>query len=195
MADFDWRAEEPVTASHAGNRQGVLTMSWEPRGQLWQLLLPEVNDDICGTVEATLGVRPQANRVVFGRTPAGADIGMIWARINQYFVQTAEAMNAVADGLPQNAYLLEQGDGRSLLRLEGPAEPMCEALSHLLPLDLRRASFPPGYAGASEIDLMPVNIWCAPTSSEARHIVFLSVFRSYASSLQHVLTEAGFSIR
>lgn len=197
MGDFIWNAEDPGhPGGSRGTAKGGLAMVREPRGQLWQLLVPDGNHDAYDAIEAALGARPQVNRVVVGRGALDAAVSIIWMRIDQFFVNTtAEEMNAAAESLSRYVYLLDQGDGRSVFRLDGAAEPMREALSHLLPLDLRPTSFPAGHAAASEIDLMPVNIWCKPTSTDENHIVYLSVFRSYADSLQRVLTETGFSIR
>lgn len=194
MGEYSWYPEQitPVAFSLAPE-EGGLTMSQVARGDLWQMLVTgsrsAVFADAC---RSALGVFPLDNRAVAGVQLDGSGIAVIWAGAGQFFIQGLSQQVTAARMLEGFVYLLDQGDGRALYRLEGPDGPVREALEKLLPLDLRPRAFGAGDALATELDHMPVNVWCAPVQDEGRLVVFVAAFRSYEASLHEVLVGAGF---
>lgn len=194
MKDYSWHPERAVPKQFPRKKaESGLVMSQVPRGDLWQVLL--AGPDTAAFAEAciaALGVAPETNRVVSATRRDGTEIAMVWAAAGDVLVSGAIDPADVAAKLEGVAYLLDQSDGRAILCLEGPSEPLRGALSKLLPLDLRASAFGPGYAAATLLDHMPVNVWCRATADAGNLAVCLAVFRSYEESLHAALAEAGF---
>ncbi len=89
----------------------------------------------------------------------------------------------VPAGLSDLAAVVEQGDGMSCVRLEGPASR--DVLARLVPLDLRDREFPEGATARTLLGHMPVTLTRA--GPEAWEVMG---FRSMARTLVHELREA-----
>ncbi|MBE9604965.1 sarcosine oxidase subunit gamma [Acetobacteraceae bacterium H6797] len=113
----------------------------------------------------------------------GARQAFVWAGPEQWLALGtpgfAAALTADLDGL---ASVVDQSDGRVLLRLSGPR--VREALAKGLAIDLHPRAFGPGQTAISQIAHVGVQIW--QIADDAYEI---AAFRGFAGTLIHALLE------
>jgi len=82
------------------------------------------------------------------------------------------------------AAVTDQSDGRTILRISGPAAR--DALAKLVPIDLHPSAFPPDATAMTLAAHISVQIWHSPPDGFE-----LACFRSYAETLYEALIEAS----
>jgi len=82
------------------------------------------------------------------------------------------------------AAVTDQSDGRTILRVSGPAAR--NALAKLVPIDLHPSAFPSNATSLTLAGHIPVQIWHSPPDGFE-----LACFRSYAETLYEALIEAS----
>ncbi len=82
------------------------------------------------------------------------------------------------------AAVTDQSDGRTILRVSGPAAR--DVLAKLVPIDLHPSAFPPDATAMTLAAHIPVQIWHSPPEDFE-----LACFRSFAETLYEALIEAN----
>jgi sarcosine oxidase subunit gamma len=82
------------------------------------------------------------------------------------------------------AAVTDQSDGRTILRVSGPAAR--DALAKLVPIDLHPSAFPSNATALTLAGHIPVQIWHSPPDGFE-----LACFRSYAETLYEALIQAN----
>jgi heterotetrameric sarcosine oxidase gamma subunit len=110
----------------------------------------------------------------------GGDIRIVWTGPGQAMVLGARVA-------PEGAAVTDQSDAWAVMRLEGAG---AEAvLARLVPVDLRRAQFPPGHAARTMLHHMTCTLIRAEDAAFE-----IMVFRSMAATAVHHLGEAMQSV-
>ena len=118
----------------------------------------------------------------------GHGLAAVWAGPQHWIILAEPGDNLLANlhaRLVGLASLTEQGDGRCVLRVDGPY--VREALAKLLPIDLHPRAFAEGDAALTVAAHIHVHLW----QVDARPTYDLAVFRSYAASFFAALTAAA----
>jgi sarcosine oxidase subunit gamma len=111
-----------------------------------------------------------------GQVSAAGDLRLVWTGRDQAMLVGAPPPAGLA------AAVTDQSDGWVCLSLTGPG---AEAvLARLVPLDLRRAAFPPGRAARSGLNHMPLILWREDDGFR------LMTFRSMARSAWDEIAQA-----
>ncbi len=114
-----------------------------------------------------------------GQALEAGETACIWSGRAQAFL-IGPAPDA---GLAARAVLTDQSDAWAVVELSGPGAE--DVLARLVPLDLRPAAFPPGWAARSLLQHMTVTLW--RSGSGAFRIM---AFRSMARTLAHEIGTA-----
>ncbi len=122
------------------------------------------------------------------RHAGDASLGFLWAGPGQWLALAPDAPQLLEAELRAHlgglASITEQGDGRVVLDIAGPAAR--EALSRLVSIDLHPRAFGPGDTAVTQAAHMGVQLW---QMDEARYR--LLAFRGYAASLLAAVIAAG----
>jgi heterotetrameric sarcosine oxidase gamma subunit len=119
------------------------------------------------------------------RRIAGSDIAFIWSGPDQWLAHMqpapAAGMEAVLAPLAGMAALVDQSNGRTVLRVTGPR--VRDALAKGFPIDLHPRAFKTGYTAVTSVAHIGVQLWQiddAPTYE-------IAVARGFALSFWHCL--------
>ena len=120
------------------------------------------------------------------RTPhrvGGARKAFIWAGPEQWLaIGTPGFETALAGDVDGLASVVDQSDGRVVLRISGPR--VRDALAKGLAIDLHPRAFAPGQTAISQIAHIGIQIW--QITDDAYEI---AAFRGFAGTLLHALLE------
>lgn len=157
-----------------------------PQGIVQIAAWPDTAAAVADGLQLALGTAPPS---VANRWTGAADTArLVWTGPHRWWLVTPDpvmAERAIAGLAPGQATLSEQGAGRSLLRVTGPAAR--DLLAKLCPLDLHPDTFPAD--GAAGTVLHHVSVWL--TTADAGAGVELWLPRSSAPSTLAVLLDAG----
>jgi len=125
-----------------------------------------------------------------GRRVEGESIALAWAGPNQWLAMAERAdgrdlERELKKALAGLASVVDQSDGRAVVRISGPRAR--DVLAKGLPIDLHPRTFRPGDVAITHASHIGILFWMlddAPTYEAA-------MFRSYAESFSHWLDEAA----
>lgn len=87
------------------------------------------------------------------------------------------------------AAVSDQSSGYAVFRLAGPK--LYETLAKLLPIDLHPRRFTPGSVASTVAAHMAVTAWRLDDSADGSSVFEIAVFRSFAASFRHALSESA----
>lgn len=124
---------------------------------------------------------PTSGRASFGRTCT-----LVWSGPAQYLaVSDSYDFNALAVGLDGVAAVTDQGDGRAVLEIAGPAARA--VLAKGIAIDLDPSVFTPGCVAVTALSHISVQLW----QTDAKPSYLLSVPRTVAGHIWHWLCESA----
>jgi methylglutamate dehydrogenase subunit D len=101
--------------------------------------------------------------------------------------------NAFAESLEADigdlASVSDQSSGYAILRLTGPK--VRDALAKIVPIDLHPRAFPTGRVASTIVSHMGATLWRLEDTAEGAAAFEFAVFRSFAASVWHDLSEAA----
>ncbi len=192
MAEFAWKS--PLA--------GIMTAAGDPDSPL---LLAEVRRSLVSLVPRA-GRRAEVSAALHdlcglalpepGRFNESGGIACLWTGIDSWMLAGSEAgdgplfadLVAAMTGL---AAVVNQGDGRCILRLSGA--PSREVLARLCPVDTHPREFGPGHCAATRIGHVGAHL----SQLDAVPSFEIQAFRAFAADVLHEIVEAAaeFSIR
>jgi sarcosine oxidase subunit gamma len=138
---------------------------------------------------------PTSPRVVGGPMPDGRSLSFIWAGPDQwlaYAEATSDLENELAMALGKRAMIVEQSDGRCVLRISGPKAR--EVLAKGFTLDLDPRVFRTGDVGLTMAAHMGVQIWQTDEVPSYEIATFRSLVGSFWSWLTASAAEFGYEV-
>lgn len=196
MADFTWKS--PLAGviqpgSHGARRQTPGVTIRELRRTLHSI---SPRKDQHGRVSEILQRHQSMALPEPGFFNRNGDSTLLWAGYNQWMLAgppaTTMDVGTLAEELEPWAALVEHGDGRAILRISGPSAR--DTLAKLCAVDLHPRRFTTGRCAATRLG--HISALLHQTDDEPSFEIH--VFRAFAASFYHELTEAahefGYSI-
>lgn len=124
---------------------------------------------------------------------AVGDVAFAGTAPGTWLVMREAGGNAFATSLEADigdlASVSDQSSGYAVLRLTGPK--VRDVLAKIVPIDLHARTFPTGRVAATIVSHMGAILWRLEDTAEGSVVFELAVFRSFAASLWHDLSEAA----
>ncbi len=144
---------------------------------------------LASLVKSAYGIDlPTTPRLVGGPMPDGREISFIWSGPDQWLAYAEGAPDIESEltmALGRRAMIVDQSDGRCLLRLSGPKAR--QVLAKGIGLDLDARVFKPGDVALTMAAHIAVQLW----QIDAKPSYEIAMFRSLAVSFWHWLSASA----
>jgi sarcosine oxidase subunit gamma len=151
---------------------------------------------LAALVKSAYGIElPTSPRMVGGPTPDGRTLSFIWAGADQWLAYAEAHPDLETElrmALGNRAMIVEQSDGRCVLRLSGPKAR--DVLAKGIPLDLDPRVFRPGDVALTMAAHMNVQLWQLGETPTYEIAMFRSLAGSFWSWLSASAAEFGYDV-
>jgi heterotetrameric sarcosine oxidase gamma subunit len=173
----------------AGNGRGVIATDRDGLGLATVAVRRNCTAALARRVRERFGIalptgprRAMADRIAFAGTGEGVWLASQEAGGNDFAVALAREIGPLAA-------VADQSDGYAVLRLTGIE--LRPALAKIVPVDLHPRAFKQGDVASTVASHMGVTLWRLEDDARGASVIELAVFRSFAGSFWHALSQAA----